>query len=208
MRGDTPFVSVYRSAKKNNLVLLPYRVLFGAGPQGTTGYFTFFSRNLITPMNLTGAHWHLLVNHVPIIGSLLAMLILGYGLIRRNPPIIQLSFGLFVLMSLATAITNQTGEGAEHYLKSINQLNRALLHEHEEAADLANVGMYLTGLLSLLALVWQRAKQLRFLPLLIFGLSLITFGLMANTGRLGGLIMHREIRSETTGTGVPVSPAP
>jgi hypothetical protein len=159
-------------------------------------------------MNLNGAHWHLLVNHLPIIGGLLAMLILGYGLIRRNPAVIQLSFGLFVLMSLATAITNQTGESAEHYLKSINQLNRPLLHAHEEAADLANIGMYLTGLLSLLSLVWQRAKQMRFLPLLIFGLSLLTFGMMANVGRLGGLIMHQELREESVSTPVVVSPNP
>ena len=159
-------------------------------------------------MNLNGAHWHLLVNHFPIIGSLLAMFILGYGLIRRNSPIIQLSFGLFVLMCVATAITNQTGESAEHYLKSINQLNRPLLHAHEEAADLANIGMYLTGLLSLLALVWQRAKQLRFLPAVIFALSLITFGLMANVGRLGGLIMHQELRTESVGAFDVATPKP
>jgi uncharacterized membrane protein len=159
-------------------------------------------------MQLNGAHWHLLVNHFPIIGSLLALLILGYGLIRKNTPIIQLSFGLFVLMSLATAVTNQTGEQAEHYLKTINQLNRTLLHEHEEAADLANAGMYITGLLSLLALVWQRARQWRFLPALIFGLSLITFGLMVNTGRLGGLIMHQELRNESVGAVQAATPKP
>ena len=154
-------------------------------------------------MHLNGAHWHLLVNHFPIVGSLLATIVLGYGLVRRQESVIQLSFGLFVLMSLATLVTNQTGESAEHYLKSIHALDRPRLHVHEEAADIANLGMYLTGLLSLLALSWQRAKQLRFLPTLIFILSLITFGLMANVGRLGGLIMHTELRDEST----PIAPA-
>lgn len=74
---------------------------------------------------------------------------------------------------------------AEHYLKSIHTLDRPRLLLHEEATDIANIGMYLTGILSLLALSWQRAKQLRFLPTLIFIGSLITFGLMANAGRLG-----------------------
>ena len=147
-------------------------------------------------MTLNGAHWHLLVNHLPIIGGLLAPLVLGYGLFRRNESVVRLSFGLFVLISLTTVITNQTGESAEHYLKSIHALNEQLFHQHEEAANWANVGMYLTGGLSLLALIWQRAKQMRFLPVLIFITSLITFGLMANTGRLGGLIMHRELRNE------------
>ncbi len=147
-------------------------------------------------MQLNGAHWHLLVNHVPIIGSLMATLVLGYGLFRRNSAIVQLSFGLFVLVSIATAITDQTGEAAEHYLASIKALNRSRLHAHEEAADLANIGMYLTGGLSLLALVWQRARNWRWLPAVVLVSALVTFGLMANVGRLGGLIMHRELDSE------------
>lgn len=149
-------------------------------------------------MTLNGAHWHLLVNHFPIIGGLIATLVLGYGLLRKNESVRQLGFGLFVLMTVMTLVTNQTGEQAEHYLKSINALNRNLLHEHEEAADVANIGMYFTGVLSLLALLWQRARQFRFLPLLVFALALITFGLMANVGRLGGLIMHKELRDDPT----------
>lgn len=151
-------------------------------------------------MTINGAHWHLLVNHLPIIGGLMATLVLGYGLFRRNETVIKLGFGLFVLMSIATAITNQTGESAEHYLESINALDKQRLHAHEQAADWANIGMYLTGGLSLLALVWKRAKQLAWLPALILLTSLITFGLMANVGRLGGLIMHQELRTEQSVT--------
>ena len=146
---------------------------------------------------MNGAHWHLLVNHLPIIGGLVATIVLGYGLLRRNESVIKLSFGLFVLMSLTTMLTNQTGESAEHHLKSIHALNEQVFHEHEEASGPANISMYLTGLLSLLALVWQRAKQARWLPAVIFAVSLITFGLMANVGRLGGLIMHKELRTES-----------
>ncbi|CCH03498.1 hypothetical protein FAES_pFAES01004 (plasmid) [Fibrella aestuarina BUZ 2] len=154
-------------------------------------------------MSINGAHWHLLVNHLPIIGGLLATIVLGYGLFRRNEAIIRLGYGMFVLMSIATLITNQTGESAEHYLKSINQLDRQRLHNHEQAADWANVGMYLTAGLSLLTLLWPRARQVRFMPTLVFAASLITFGLMANVGRLGGLIMHRELRSETAPATIP-----
>lgn len=154
-------------------------------------------------MNMNGAHWHLLVNHVPIIGGLLATGVLGYGLLRRNESIVQLSLGLLVLMSVATLVTNQTGEQAEHYLKSINDLNRSLLHPHEQAANLANAGMYLTGVLSLVSLVWQRARQLHSLAILIFMVALITAGLMINAGRLGGLIRHQELRSVPTAAGSP-----
>ena len=101
------------------------------------------------------------------------------GLFRRNESIIRLSFGLFVLMSIATFITTQTGELAEHYLESINALDKAIFHEHEDAAHWANIGMYLTGELSLLTLFWQRARHMKFLPLLILIIAFVTFGLMA-----------------------------
>ncbi len=149
-------------------------------------------------MTINGAHWHLLVNHFPIIGGLMATTVLGFGLFRNNESVIRLSLGLFVLMSIATFITNQTGEQAEHYLESINALDKTIFREHEEAADWANIGMYLTGGLSLLTLFWQRARQLTFLPLVILIVAIITFGLMANAGRLGGLIRHKELRSEKT----------
>ena len=153
---------------------------------------------------MNGAHWHLLVNHFPIIGGLMATLVLGYGLLRRSESVIRLSFGLFVLMAALTMVTDQTGESAEHYLKSLHSLNEEIFHKHEEAAGPANLSMYLTGLLSLLALVWQRAKQAHWLPAVIFAVSLIACGLMFNVGRLGGLIMHKELRTESAA--VPATP--
>jgi len=148
-------------------------------------------------MHFNGAHWHLLVNHFPIIGSFIATLVSGYGLVRKSESVRQLGFGLFVLMTVMTLVTNQTGEQAEHYLRSINALDRDIFRQHEDAAGLANIGMYLTGLLSLLSLVWERARQYRFLPLFVFVMALVTCGLMANVGRLGGLVMHKELRDES-----------
>ena len=151
---------------------------------------------------MNGAHWHLLVNHLPIIGTLMATVVLGFGLLRKNASVVNLSFGLLILMSIAAFITDQTGGSAAHYLDSIHKLDKPVFYQHAEAADTANIAMYITGLVALLALVWERAKQLTWLPAAIFVLSLITFGLMANVGRLGGLIMHQELRA-----GAAVAPA-
>jgi hypothetical protein len=153
-------------------------------------------------MNMNGAHWHILVNHMPIVGTLMACIVLGFGLLRKNGPVVDLSFGLLILMSIAAFITDQTGGSAAHYLDSIHELNKPVFYKHAEAADTANIAMYITGLASLLALIWERAKRLAWLPTVVFVLSLITFGLMANVGRLGGLIMHKEIRANA-----PVAPA-
>ncbi|WP_461099477.1 PWWP domain-containing protein [Spirosoma luteolum] len=154
---------------------------------------------------MNDAHWHLLVNHIPIIGGLLATLILGFGLLRRSAPIIQLALGLLVCMSLGTVLTNLTGDEAEHYLRSIRALDEARFHQHEDASTLASIAMYLTGVAALLDLVWARARRLPWLPAVVFALALLTSGLMANVGRLGGLIMHKELQS---GQPVPVSPRP
>ena len=126
----------------------------------------------------------------------MAILVLGYGLLRRNASIIQLSYGLFVLVVIATLITNKTGHEAAHYLRSINDLDKAPLQAHVQAANLATLSMYATGLVALVGLFWKRVSVARYWPAIVLVISLVTFGFMANTGRLGGLIMHRELRTE------------
>jgi uncharacterized membrane protein len=77
----------------------------------------------------------------------------------------------------------------------------ALIGAHEEAAELAIWVMEALGLLSLISLFikFKNASSAKTLLGITFALSLITFGLMARTGYLGGQIRHSEIRSGVAG---------
>ena len=145
---------------------------------------------------MTPAHWHLVVNHLPIIGGLFATLILLWGMLRRSVPIVNLSLVLFVACTVFSIVASTTGESAEHYLKDLNAIDEKYLEKHEEAAGIANYGMIAVGVLALVTLIFKRIRSLSFIPYIILIASAIVFFLMARAGNLGGEIMHKEIRNE------------
>jgi len=61
-------------------------------------------------MNINPANWHLLVNHLPIIGSLFSILILLLGMFRRSIPIVNLSLVLLVACAVSSMIASQKPE--------------------------------------------------------------------------------------------------
>lgn len=147
-------------------------------------------------MNINPAHWHLLVNHLPIIGNLFSILILLLGMFRRSIPIVNLSLVLLVACAVFSVIASQTGESAEHYLKGLNAVDETYLERHVGAANIANYGMIAVGALALITLFFKRIRNSIFMPYLILFASITVFVLMARAGKLGGEIMHKEIRNE------------
>lgn len=147
-------------------------------------------------MNINPAHWHLLVNHLPIIGSLFGILILLFGMLRRSTPIVNLSLILFVASAVFSFIASTTGEIAEAYLKSLNPIDESYLERHAGATDIANYGMTAVGALALITLIFERIRNVSFMPYLILFASIAVFILMARAGKLGGEIMHKEIRND------------
>ena len=143
------------------------------------------------------AHWHLAVNHLPIIGGMFASLILTYGIVFKNESIIRLSYKLFVLAAVFSFIASQTGDKAEEYLKSLNAIELNYLEVHVQAADIANYAAIGLGILSLLILLVARIRNFRAMPWMILGLSLVVTVLMVRAGNLGGEITHKEIRGDS-----------
>lgn len=147
-------------------------------------------------MNLNPAHWHLIVNHLPITGSLIAVLILLYGILRKNEGVIKAAYWLFALMAVFAVVATQTGEGAERFILDAKLADEAIIERHVEASNIAEWAMIVVGVTALAALFINRLKTLRVMPAIVFILALIAAGLMAWAGLLGGEIMHKEIRSD------------
>lgn len=147
-------------------------------------------------MNFNPAHWHLLVNHFPITGGIIAFLVLLYGILRRNVSVIKPGYILFVLIAISSVIATQTGENAEGYLKSLKAVDATILETHVQAADIANYAMIATGIAALVALLIKRLRTAIYMRWITLGLSVVALLLMARAGNLGGEIMHKEIRSD------------
>jgi uncharacterized membrane protein YjdF len=139
-------------------------------------------------------HIHLLLNHFPIIGTLIGSAILLYSIIKKqNTGKITGAF-IIVFMAIIAVPVLLTGEPAEESVKHLSGISKALIHEHEEASEKAFWLMEITGVFSLLAIIFYKIKS-AFAPkafLVAFTFSAITFFAMAWAGNLGGKIRHPE----------------
>lgn len=151
---------------------------------------------------MNAAHWHLVVNHFPIVGGFIAFIVLLYGIILRNSVVIKLAYVLFVLIAVSGVVATQTGESAEHYLESIHAADETMVETHAKAADIANYAMIAVGIAVLLTLLIKRIRTVIYMPWVILALSVVALLLMTRAGNLGGEIIHKEIRSDS----LPVSP--
>jgi hypothetical protein len=51
---------------------------------------------------VSAVHIHLLLNHIPILGSIFGLLLLLYAILRRSDEIKKACFGVFVITALIT----------------------------------------------------------------------------------------------------------
>ncbi len=146
-------------------------------------------------MNLT--HLHLLLNHLPIVGSLCGLGLLAFALWRHSEDIKRAALGVLVISALVAIPAYLTGEPAEDGTRGLTGVSKSLIERHEEAAGVALGGVLTLGALGLVGLVWFRGK--RPMPSWFGGITLagalIVSGLMAWTASLGGEVRHTEIRS-------------
>lgn len=147
-------------------------------------------------MDWSAAHLHLLTNHVPIIGTLLTILVLGWGLFRHSREVTTVGLVLSVLIGIGGLVARQTGHEAEEQIEDLSWSNRRLVHEHEEAADLAFWVIASTGVIGLGALAMRRGGRSgpTWLPWLTFGGLVVSMVLVSRAALLGGYIRHDEVR--------------
>lgn len=142
-------------------------------------------------------HIHLLITHLPIFGSILGAIVLGYGLWKRSPQTLNASYLLLIISSVGGGIAYQTGEAAEEAAETLQGVLKHSIHEHEEAGELAIIFIIALGVLALISLVlsWRHSTLTYTAAWITLAAALLTFALTARTGYLGGQIRHTEITS-------------
>ena len=151
-------------------------------------------------MNQT--HIHLLITHLPIFGSLFGAFVLAYGLWTGSNKTKIAAYFLFIISSIGAGIAYLTGEGAEETVEDIQGVVEATIKQHSEFAEVALIALIILGIASLvgLFLTMRRSPLSVAVAAIIFLISLISFGLVARTGYLGGQIRHTEIANGATTT--------
>lgn len=150
---------------------------------------------------MDAVHIHLLLNHIPVIGTIFAVLLFAYGLLKKSDEMVRLSLMILVFAAVIAIPVYLTGEPAEEAVEKLAGVNEAIIERHEDAAKISMVFLMITGALSLLGLFLMRAKKAfvaSWFVLFSLVFSVVTAGLMARTANLGGQIRHSEIRAGGT----------
>ena len=143
-------------------------------------------------------HLHLLLNHVPVIGTIIGLCLLAWAVFRKDQGLGRATLGLFAVLAIVALATFLTGEPAEEAVEGLAGVTEGSIERHEEAALLATIALGVLGALSLAALVWFRRRPLtRRVMALLLVVALVPAGAMAWTANLGGQIRHSELRAVT-----------
>ncbi len=147
-------------------------------------------------MGIDAAHLHLMLNHVPVIGTPLLLLLLTIGLLRGSRELTTVSLTLVIGLAAATALIYLTGEPAEELIERAPWVSKTLIEAHEEQALVSLVAALVTGGLAAAALALRaKAWSGPWLPRAVWGALAATSLLIGWTAWSGGQIRHDEIRS-------------
>ena len=141
------------------------------------------------------AHLHLLLNHLPTIGTVLGLALLLLGFVRKSEHLKKVSLEVFFIIALATLPVFMSGVAAQAALKNSPGVSASAIATHEDAALLAFLLMEITGVVAWLGL-WQFrriARETRGNMGAVLVLSSVTVLVMAWAANLGGDIRHPEI---------------
>ena len=143
-------------------------------------------------------HLHLMLNHVPVLGSVFGLLLLGAAFLRKSRELQKVSLGV---IAAAVAIPVYfTGEPAEERIEHLPGVAKAIIEEHEEAAVVALVSILVLGAVAAAGLIVFRGQRSipRWFVNASFIMALVTLGLLLRTANLGGKVRHTEIRGDTS----------
>ncbi len=148
---------------------------------------------------MNDAHFHLVVNHLPIVGLLIGLLVLSAGLIFKKSDIKLTAFGILIFTAIASIFAFYTGEGAEEIVENISGISETLIHRHEEYAETFFTITLILGAISIIGFIaelkkFKYAKHLAIIVLLLAIAAGISAKYVATSG---GEIRHTEIRNDS-----------
>jgi uncharacterized membrane protein len=147
------------------------------------------------------SHVHVILNHLPTVGFVFALVFYIAALVMNNVVMKRSSLVLFVICAILGVPTFVTGNASMWALTDppVAGISKAVINAHRDFALYSLFALAFTGVTSWIAL-WRFRHLGRFsnrslTVILIF--AIITLGVLAETGHRGGQINHPEIRVAT-----------
>ena len=142
------------------------------------------------------AHVHIVLNHIPSLGSIAGLLLLAAAIYTKNDALKKFSFVALVFIALAVLPTYITGAESQRAVRNRPAVSRGMIQVHQNAAMVTMVLMTVAGTFAWFGL-WEFRRFSRAGSLTTTGTLLLTavsVGSILYTASLGGKISHPEVR--------------
>jgi hypothetical protein len=148
---------------------------------------------------MNGAHLHLIVGHIPLVGAGFTVLLIVFALLKKSKDLKQVSLWFAVITGVLALTVYLTGDGAEGYVKTIPGITEDIIEPHQQMALYYLISMLLIGVIALAGLFLSQAsvKVLHKFVLIVLLLNILASYLAVTTGISGGKIRHTEINITT-----------
>ncbi len=143
------------------------------------------------------AHIHVVVNHIPSLGSVVGLGILAAAILKKSDPMKKLALQVLAAMALAVLPTYISGNAAQFEIRHRPEIPAAAIEIHQNSAMVTLILMTLTGTFAWFG-IWQFRRFTRSGPVntaavLVF--AAVTSVSILRTATMGGDISHPEIRT-------------
>lgn len=142
------------------------------------------------------AHVHIVLNHIPSLGSVAGLVLLAAAIYRRDDGLKKFSFFVLVLMALAVLPTYIAGAESQSIIWELPGVSRPMMQLHQNAAMLTLLAMVVSGTFAWFGL-WEFRRFSRASALITSGTLLfaaISTAFILYAANIGGKISHPEIR--------------
>lgn len=144
------------------------------------------------------AHLHIVLNHVPSLGTIVGAVLFIASLIKNSDHLKRISLYVLVGTALATLPTYMSGNAAQQLLRKNPAIPQGLIEQHQNSAMITLVFMTITGTFAWFGL-WQFrrfSRPGRWNTSAVLFFSILTTSVILRTAYLGGDISHPEIRAD------------
>ncbi|MDM7922081.1 MAG: hypothetical protein QUS14_07250 [Pyrinomonadaceae bacterium] len=147
---------------------------------------------------MDAAHLHLMLNHIPLLGTVFGLPVLLAGILLKNNALRIAGLLMLLVAALAAIPVYLTGEPAEEIVENLPGVGHDQIEAHEDFAMFALISAIITGVIAAAALAfdWMRKQAAALLSAVALVAALVTAGLMGQTANLGGEIRHTELRGD------------
>jgi hypothetical protein len=150
------------------------------------------------------AHLHLVLNHVPTVGSVVVLGVLLMAFARRNEHVMHAGLEMLFAIAVLTLPVYASGLAAQQEFRQSPEFAADAIRMHHDAALISFTVTEFAGFLAWVAL-WQTRRRGRAARGVVPAVIVLLFVALVLSGRaatLGGEIRHPEIR--LAGAAVPV----